>query len=220
LDYQILTLLEPEEVRRLSADVLGMKFVDGKATAHGKAQSIKFNLQSERPGAEPTSSDDVILGALQRSREFQSFAIPKRILLPLFSKYEPGMNYGSHVDAAVMNSSAPLRTDFAMTLFLVEPETYDGGELVIETSAGEQEIKLPAGDAIVYPASTIHRVMPVLRGLRLVAVTWIQSAIRDAAMRDVLRTLREALEASERGQHPTLLLSKAYQNLMRLTVDY
>jgi PKHD-type hydroxylase len=120
----------------------------------------------------------------------------------------------------VMNQASPLRTDFAMTLFLAEPDTYDGGELVMETSAGEQEIKLPAGDAIVYSASTIHRVVPVTRGFRLAAVTWIQSAVRDAAMRDVLLTLRHAIESTERGDSPTLLLSKAYQNLMRLTVDY
>jgi PKHD-type hydroxylase len=221
MHLQILTVLSPAEVERAVAELRAGEFVDGKRSAGGRAAEVKHNLQLEPKGAEPSPVDETIVTALARHQEFQAFAYPKRILPPLYSKYEPGMHYGAHVDLAIMRKPVPTRTDLAITVFLAPPDSYDGGELIIEDGLGEQEIKLAAGEAVVYPATTMHRVAPVTRGVRLAAVTWVQCAVQDERMRAALYDLARAIRSAEAaGDGATsTLLHKCYNNLLRLCVD-
>ena len=137
----------------------------------------------------------------------------------MFSRYDPGMKYGSHLDDAIMKgrSGKPLRTDFSLTIFLSPADSYDGGELVVELPAGEQEIKLDAGEAVAYSASSIHHVNPVTRGARLAAIMWVQSIVRDDQARTILCDLSQALaKAKEAGNRDlSLLINKSFHNLLR-----
>jgi len=220
VEFQVLPVLSQEAVGRLLAELSRATFVDGKATATGFAREVKQNLQAER-SAEWPALDEIVFSALRRSPQFQTFAHPKRVLAPTYSRYEPGMQYGSHVDAAVMGGAQPMRADLAMTIFLSSPDSYEGGELVIESPSGEQEVKLAAGEAVVYPATTLHRVTPVTRGVRMAAVTWIQCAVRDERLRAILGDLNEAVHHAEAAKDAAamLLLSKCYHNLLRYAVD-
>jgi PKHD-type hydroxylase len=220
MEFQILVVLTPDELTQVLSELSQATFVDGKATASGAAREVKQNLQAERSGAEWAALDEIVFSALRRNQEFQAFAIPKRILPPRYSRYQPGMQYGWHVDSAIMGAQ-PMRTDLAMTIFLSPPDSYDGGELAIESSLGEQEVKLAAGEAVVYPAGTLHRVTPVTRGVRLAAVTWIQCAVRDERLRSILCDLGQALHQAEAANdtEAILLLSKCYHNLLRYAVE-
>ncbi len=223
MNYQIFRILEREEVDRIGSDLAQRSFVDGKLTAQGPARAVKHNLQLDRTGPELSDIDRVVIRALQRHPDFLAFAIPKRIMLPLFSRYELGMQYGAHIDSAVMGGldCDRVRSDFAMTLFLSPPASYDGGELAIELPIGEEEIKLDAGEAIVYSASAVHRVSPVTRGVRLAAVIWVQSAVRDEQLRSILYDLGRALKHAEAAgdRDLSLLLSKSYHNLLRYAAE-
>jgi PKHD-type hydroxylase len=222
MNFQIIQVLEQDELRQIVMRLAGGKFVDGKLTAGGPAREVKNNLQVERSGPELTDIDQIILAALGRNQALQSFAFAKRILLPLFNRYENGMQYGAHVDAAVMGKGADqIRTDLSMTVFLSDPASYDGGELALQTPLGEEEIKLEAGEAVVYPSSTVHRVTPVTRGVRLAAVTWIQSSVPDERLRAILFDLGNAMrKADESGnQELRTLLHKSYNNLLRHALD-
>jgi PKHD-type hydroxylase len=214
--FHVLRLLTPDEARRTAAELAVRNFVDGKATAAGIARDVKQNLQADRATGDFADLDRAVGAALERNEEFRAFAIPRRILAPTFSRYEPGMEYGAHIDSALMGVEQ-LRTDLAMTLFLSPPECYDGGELAIELPIGEQEIKLDAGEAILYPANTLHRVAPVTRGVRLAAVTWIESCVPDERLREILVDLTRAGRcAAETGRRDLeLLVTKSYQNLLR-----
>lgn len=219
MDFLVVPILSADEVQKLQTELTSATFIDGKATAVGAAKDVKQNLQMQRSGA--SSLDEIIFAALKQNREFQDFAIPKRVLPPTYSRYEPGMHYGSHVDGAIMGAPHPIRTDLAMTIFLSPPDSYDGGELAIEMAFGEQEIKLNSGEAVVYSATTMHRVAPVTRGVRMVAVTWVQSAVRDERLRSILFDLSKATHQAEgAGDKSTLtVLSKCYHNLLRYAVD-
>lgn len=222
MDFQILQVLDRAELQQIVSHLARHTFVDGKLTAHGAARKVKNNLQMERTGPEPTEADRILLAALGRNEYFQSFAIPKRIGSPTFSRYEVGMEYGNHVDGAIMGSgSEAIRTDLAGTVFLSDPGSYDGGELILQLSFGEQEIKLEAGEAIVYSATTLHRVAPVTRGVRLVALTWIQSAVPDERLRAILFDLNAAIKRADANTDSGLVtnLHKSYHNLLRYAVD-
>jgi PKHD-type hydroxylase len=221
MDFQIIPVLSHDEVDRFFVELERATFVDGKATASGVAREVKHNLQADRSGAQLTAMDNTIYSALRASKEFQAFAQPKRILAPSYSRYEPGMEYGAHVDGAIMGGAQPMRADLAMTIFLSAPDSYDGGELVIDLPFGEQQIKLPAGEAVVYPASSLHHVAPITRGVRMAAVTWIQSAVRDERLRAILADLGQAVNSAEAAQDKaaTVLLSKCYHNLLRYAAD-
>ena len=221
MDYQIIPVFEPDQAARVLAALKFHPFVDGKATASGIAKDVKNNLQAERSGDSLAELDQLVSSSLCANSIFQAFAFPKRLRAPIFSRYEPGMNYGAHVDGAIMNDHGSLlRADLAVTLFLSPPESYDGGELVIELAYGEEEIKLAAGEAIVYSADTVHRVAPVTRGVRMAAVTWVQTAVRDSKMRTVLYDLFLALRKVEANEDPKLLLSKSYNNLLRMNSEF
>lgn len=221
MNYEVMRLLDREEVERIVSGLGQRTFADGKLTAHGQAREVKHNLQLKRQGPQITELDEVVLAACKRSVDFQAFALPKRLLMPLFSRYEPGMEYGSHIDSALTGGGNGIRTDLAMTLFLSQPASYDGGELVIELPIGEEAIKLDAGEAVVYSATTIHHVAPVTRGVRLAAVTWIQSVVRDERLRTILYDLTRASRDPVVAANPevSLLLGKSYHNLLRYAAE-
>jgi PKHD-type hydroxylase len=219
---RIFQILDQAEVHRIVSSLSADLFVDGKETATGRAREVKHNLQVHRSGPDATDRDQVIFSALRRSQEFQTFAFPRRMTMPAFSRYEPGMDYGPHVDRAIMGSlNEPVRADLAATVFLSDPGSYEGGELVLEFPFGEQEIKLAAGEAFVYSATSLHRVAPVTRGVRLVALTWIQSTVPDDRLRAVLTDLSAAVTKAEQGADEELAtaLNKSYHNLLRYAVE-
>jgi len=219
MDYQILSILPPPEVDRILGELSRQQFSEGRHTALGAASHVKRNLQLEQPASVASGLDQLVLAALRRNESFQAFALPKRIMPPMFSRYEPGMSYGSHIDSGIMSTATePMRTDLASTIFLSEPDSYEGGELILDTSAGCEEIKLAPGEAVVYVAKFVHRVEPVRKGVRLAAVTWIQSAVRDERIRAILYDLH-LLRKHELREEASLLLSKSYHNLLRLASE-
>jgi PKHD-type hydroxylase len=220
MDYQILSLLEPSELDHVLAELARQSFVDGQLTAQGGARNVKSNLQLPGTDSAATELGRVVLSALRRNETFQAFALPRRVMPPLFNRYEPGMQYGAHVDGAIMATAAdPMRTDLAMTLFLSPPDSYEGGELILEQSSGEEEVKLASGEALVYSAKCIHRVRSVRSGVRLAAVSWVQSAVRDERVRAILYDLHRALRKLQDREEEALLVSKSYHNLLRLAAE-
>jgi PKHD-type hydroxylase len=211
----VLSVADLEEVR---AGLATATFVDGKATAGWSARLVKSNLQASR-GPELERIRGLVDTRLREHPVFVLAVRPKTILGPMFSRYEPGHAYGAHVDDALMGG---VRTDVSFTLFLAEPDSYDGGELVIDTAAGEEAFKLSAGSVVAYPASTLHRVMPVTRGARLAAVGWVRSFVRDPARRELLfdlETARRRLFDRDGKSAESDLLAKCAANLVRMWCD-
>jgi PKHD-type hydroxylase len=219
MSYLVVRVLDSAECERIVQGLAAVPFVDGKATAGKLAAEVKNNLQMQRQDQQPQGLDHEILVALKRNETFKAQVIPQRIALPLFAKYEPGMEYGLHVDSAIMGQTELMRTDMAMTIFLTPPTSYDGGELIVHEALGEQEIKLDAGEAVVYPATTLHRVAPVTRGQRIVAVTWIQSLVRDPQAREILADLHSLIEDTTLTRNQRMRLGKCQQNLLRLVCE-
>ena len=212
-------LLPSEKVARLRELMAKAKFIDGRETAGALAQQVKNNRQIDPDDETVPEMRQIVADGLDANQLFYSAARPRHIRPPLFSRYVPGMEYGNHVDDAIMGG---MRTDLSFTLFLSDPESYDGGELVIDSTAGEQEIKLPAGSAVLYPATSLHRVAPVTRGERLAAVTWIRSMVRDAGQREILFDLdrvHEALFKRDGKSAEIDLLAKTQSNLLRLWAE-
>lgn len=208
-------VLAPATLHAVRAALDTLPFTDGAASAGWHARAVKHNLQATHEAA-----GQQVLHALQGHAVFNAAALPARLRAPLFSRYRPGMSYGRHVDDALMGTTAPLRTDLAVTVFLNDASEYDGGELVIETHSGATAYKLDAGQALLYPATTLHRVAEVTRGERLAAVLWVQSLVRDASRREILFDLdtvrRSAWEqAGQRSSADFELLAKTYANLLR-----
>jgi PKHD-type hydroxylase len=218
MNYLVTRLLQSEEADGVVRELARRTFADGRLTAHGRAREVKNNLQFAGKGPEIDELHSIVVPAFQRSKDFNAFAIPRRMVSPIFSRYDPGMEYGAHIDNAMM---AGLRTDLAVTLFLSRPETYDGGELVIHLPAGQQEVKLDAGEAIIYPAGTVHHVSPVTRGARLAAITWVQSVVRDERLRTILYDLHLSTHEASAAKDPALsmLLGKSYHNLLRYAAE-
>jgi PKHD-type hydroxylase len=212
-------ILEWAELKKIRAAVAGAQFVDGKRTAGYRAKRVKHNLQLDREAPDAKAVKSLILTALRRNPTFQRAALPKHVRPPLISRYEEGMNYGLHVDDALMGKDSKARTDLSVTVFLNDPTDYEGGELVMMSPFGEQRIKQPAGSAVVYPSSTLHRVAPVTRGERLAGVTWVQSHVRDPARREILFDIwriREKLAKADPDAEESDLAFKTYANLMRM----
>lgn len=214
----------PEELlQRIQSTLANTPFQDGRETAGWHARTVKHNRQAEGSHPAVSALREEVTDHLQRHALFQMAVRPRRMKPLMFSRYEPGMSYGNHVDDAIMGSPAgAMRTDISFTLFLGDPDAYDGGELLIETTGGEQTFKLPAGSLVLYPSSTLHRVEPVTRGERLAAVGWAQSLVRDPQQREVLfdldSTRRRLFEES--GKTPTFdTLSKSLANLLRMWAD-
>jgi PKHD-type hydroxylase len=216
-------VLSPEELSQILELAEQGEFIDGKLTAGWHAQMVKHNQQLCGGSEIHKTLVKIVMSALQRNELFQMAARPRTILPPLFSRYDLGMAYGSHVDNAVMTCEGhPVRTDLSFTLFLSSPDSYEGGELIIETVQGEEAFKLEAGSLVLYPASTLHRVEPVTSGQRLVAVSWMQSMIRSPEHREILfelDTVRRSLFKQQGKTNEFDLLTKSLANLIRLWVE-
>jgi PKHD-type hydroxylase len=214
----IADVLSAAEVAEVRAGLATATFVDGKATAGWAAKLVKTNLQASR-GPDLERVRALVETRLTEHAVFQLATRPKTILGPLFSRYQPGHAYGPHVDDALMDG---VRTDIAFTLFLSDPESCVGGELVIDTPAGEEAFKLAAGSVVTYPATTLHRVAPVVSGERLAAVGWVRSFVREAAHRELLfdlETARRRLFDRDGKTADGDLLAKCVANLMRMWCD-
>jgi PKHD-type hydroxylase len=216
-------VLTPNELQGIAAKLAQAAFVDGKTTAGWHAQTVKHNRQLPQDAPELKPLRQLILAALQRHPLFQIAVRPRQIHPMLISRYEPGMAYGTHTDNALMTAQGqPMRSDVSLTLFLSDPDTYDGGELVIDSPQGEQAFKLDAGAMVVYPSSTLHRVETVTDGVRLAAVSWVQSLVRDPAEREILFDLDTVCQALFERHGKTRefdLLAKTRANLLRKWVE-
>jgi PKHD-type hydroxylase len=220
----IADVLTPAELAKLRTELESASWIDGERTAGPQARAVKRNRQVAPEDPINKRWAGPIGQALGRSTMFMRAARPRHTLPPLFSRYEGGETYGLHVDNALRSAGAlQVRADLAATLFLADPDSYDGGELSVETRFGPQTVKLPAGHMVLYPASSRHQVMPVTRGCRLAAVFWIQSVIRDDAARELLFDLDEATRSlgEELGTNDprVLVLSATHQNLVRRWAD-
>jgi PKHD-type hydroxylase len=216
-------LLNRAQLAKIHQVLRDAPFVDGRLTAGHAAARVKNNLEMEADPERMRLLIRILMASLGHNETFRSGALPHRVADPIFARYEPGMTYGDHVDDPIMGTSGPrFRTDVSMTIFVNAPETYEGGELVIRTSFGEKGIKLPAGHAVIYPSSSLHRVAPVTRGERLVALTWIQSYVKDPAQRELLYDLnlaRERLLKEAPGTETTGCVDRSYANLVRMWAE-
>lgn len=215
-------LLKPEDRKYILDLVQKSTFVDGAGSAGSRAKRVKNN---EQLGAESKGKPEIqarIREIMLKHAEFRRATFLKAIRPCLISRYRPGMEYGPHVDNAMMGSEVQNRSDIACTVFLSEPTEYDGGELTIHSTFGPQEVKLPAGWAVIYPASSLHQVMPLTRGERICAVTWIESLIRDPARRELLYELdkvRRKMGATLADSPETDLIIKCHSNLIRMWAE-
>ncbi|MGK7886999.1 MAG: Fe2+-dependent dioxygenase [Crocosphaera sp.] len=211
-------IITTEELTQLTETLSKSKFVEGQTTAGWHAKLVKHNSQLDRTSPEVKPLQNLVINALQRNLLFKLAIQPKHIHSLRFSRYEPDMNYGSHTDNALMEGKKFFRSDVSFTLFLSSPESYEGGELVIEKPEANLSYKLQAGSIIFYPSSFLHRVETVKTGTRLVVVGWIQSLIRDTSKREILfdvDTIRRSIFAKEGKSVEFDLLAKTHANLLR-----
>lgn len=211
-------ILSPSEIDEVRIELAAIRFEDGRSAAGWSAKLVKNNRQAA-PGARSEALCQKLAERILANEVFTAAVRPKALTPLLISRYQPGQAYGSHIDDAVIGG---LRTDVSFTLFLAAPESYKGGELVIEGTSGDERIKLPAGSLIIYPTTSLHHVAPVTEGERLAAVGWARSFIRDGGQREILFDLdrsRRALFAREGKTAEFDLLSKSLANLIRMWAD-
>jgi PKHD-type hydroxylase len=221
-------ILTPDELARARA-LLGptAPWIDGRSSAGGQAVERKNNQQLAQDSEASRALQALVLAALQRDPLFFSAALPRKIFNPLFNRYTGSSNhYGAHIDGAVLHSRNPaqwVRTDLSCTLFLAEPDDYDGGELVLREPQGEQRLKLPAGDLVLYPGTTLHEVTPVTRGARIASFFWVESMVRGGEQRQLLFEMDMALLQLRRAHgedDPAVVrLTGTYHNLLRMWAD-
>lgn len=210
-------LLSEPEVARLQALATELRFVDGRTT--NPASTAKKNLQADPTDPKAGESSQIVGQALARSREFMDFALPRRIAPPLLSRYEPGMTYGAHADSALMNvGNGRLRSDLSCTVWIAPPASYEGGELAVVVGNQTIAFKGEPGDAIVYPSTMLHEVIPVRSGQRIVSITFVESCIADMHQRLQVYELNEiaALEGTRMNWESRVRLDVVRQNLMRM----
>jgi PKHD-type hydroxylase len=219
-------VLSAEAVSRVRTLIDAAEWIDGKATAGHQSALAKQNRQLPEDAPAAREAGALILDALGRSPLFIAAALPLKVFPPLFNRYEGGEAFGTHVDNAVRilrGGDFRVRSDLSATLFLCQPEDYDGGELVVEDHLGTHAVKLPAGQMLLYPASSLHRVEPVTRGARTASFFWLQSMVRDDAARRTLFDLDQAIQtiAADRGQADAAVirLTGVYHNLLRRWAD-
>jgi PKHD-type hydroxylase len=218
-------VLSAEQVRYARDLLSKADWVDGRVTAGHQSARAKYNLQVPEDHPVAREIGEVILEALQKNLLFLSAALPLRVFPPLFNRYESDQAFGNHIDNAVRQitgTSHRIRTDLSATLFLAQPDEYDGGELIVEDTYGVHQIKLPAGHLILYPASSLHHVNPTTRGTRLASFFWIQSMVRDDGERTLLFDLDTAIQRinPDTTNNPAVLqLTGVYHNLLRRWAD-
>jgi PKHD-type hydroxylase len=222
---QIPDVLSVEEVAHARRLLDAADWVDGRVTAGRQSAQVKDNLQLPEDHPVARELGDMILGALQQSALFASAALPLRVFPPLFNRYQGGHSFGSHVDNAIRQiAGTPLRirTDLSATLFLAEPDEYEGGELIVEDTYGVHSVKLPAGHLVLYPSTSLHHVRPVTSGARIASFFWIQSMLRDDGERTLLFDLDNAIQrlTVDLPEHPAAVqLTAVYHNLVRRWAD-
>lgn len=213
------SVIDSEQLKVIQQAVSHAPYVDGKSSAGKNAAKVKNNQEIDQQSEMGQQLAQVIIGNLSHHEIFKSAALPLRIASPYVAKYSTGMTYGYHIDDPVMGQEQRFRCDLACTIFLNAMEDYEGGELSIKTQFGDTQIKLPAGDAVLYPASSLHQVNEITQGERIVAVTWIQSLIRDPAQREILFGLsqaREKLMTDQPDDEVTTHVDHSYTNLVRM----
>ena len=216
-------VLTAEEIKKLRAEAALLPFVPGAETAGRRAARVKNNEQVSQKAEERKALHEIVVSALTRSKEFHRAALPKRIRPPLISRYRQGMAYGKHVDNALMGPKAAReRSDVSVTVFISDLHEYEGGELVIHGAFGMQEVKLPSGSVVTYPSSSLHEVAEITRGERLVAVTWVQSYVRDDRQREILSHLaqvKDKMNEMAPDSEETDLVHHTYANLLRMWAE-
>lgn len=219
-------LLDADGVARMRGIIDAAEWVDGNATSGHQSALAKRNEQLPEGSAAAREAGALVLDALGRSPLFFAAALPLKVFPPLFNRYGEGQTFGTHVDNAIRiqrGSDFRIRSDLSVTLFLAEPEAYDGGELVVEDVFGAQRVKLPAGHAVVYPSSSLHHVTPVTRGTRVASFFWLQSMVRDDAARRILFDLDRSVQrltATLGGVDRSVIeLTGVYHNLLRRWAD-
>ena len=219
-----LSAAQLHEVRAL-LDGAGEAWVDGRVSAGWQGAPVKHNEQIDERSAVAADCQALVLAALERHPRFISAVLPNEVYPPMFNRYGPGMAFGAHVDGSVRihpHTGRKLRTDVSATLFLNEPDDYDGGELVVHDAFGAHRVKLPAGHMAVYPATSLHEVTPITRGRRLASFFWIQSLVRDDAQRSMMFDLDNAIQRLNQTGADALArrgLVGVYHNLMRQWSD-
>jgi PKHD-type hydroxylase len=216
--FHAIKFLDPDEVARLMRWSETLQFEDGKAT--NPDNSLKNNLQVRRDASYQEVAQ-LFQQAMLRNEYFREYTFARNIAPPLMTKYDPGMQYGEHVDVPFVRSNPPLRSDISMTIFISDPGSYEGGELILRAADKEISIKEESGWAILYPSTYYHRVAPVTSGTRVVAITFIESAIRDAAQREILVELQEFLHANadKIGLEAQMRLEYVKSNLERMWLN-
>ena len=218
-------VLEREEIARLRALIDAAEWSDGRDTAGTQSTRQKRNRQLPEEAAQAAEARAIVLAGLARSALFFTAALPQKVYPPLFNRYEPGMDFGSHIDNAVRTFAATgqhVRTDISATLFLTAPQDYEGGELVVEDTYGAHSVKLPAGAMVLYPGTSVHHVRPVLSGARVSSFFWVQSMVRDDARRALLFDMDGAISSLRQAvgdTPPMIALTGTYHNLIRMWAD-
>ncbi|HUB91753.1 MAG TPA: Fe2+-dependent dioxygenase [Dyella sp.] len=221
------TLLTTDQVAhfRQRLDAADAPWLDGRVTAGHQGIHVKQNQQLAEGSPLAIELGNIVLATLERHPLFISAALPNRIYPPMFNRYQGGMHFGSHVDGSIRllpGTGQKIRTDLSATLFLAPPDSYDGGDLLIEDTYGTQTVKLSAGDMILYPASSLHRVNPVTRGTRLACFFWVQSMVRDDGQRTMLFDMDNAIQrltATNADEAARVRLTGVYHNLLRTWSD-
>jgi PKHD-type hydroxylase len=217
-------VLTPDQVAQCRQRLAAADWVDGRVTAGAQSAQAKHNLQVPEESAAARELGEMILGALGRHPGFVSAALPLRVFPPLFNRYDAGMQFQTHVDNAI-RFAGPVRyrTDVSATLFLSDPDDYEGGELIVEDAYGEHAVKLAAGDLVLYPATSLHRVAPITRGSRWASFFWVQSMVRSDERRTLLWDLDNAIQglSARIGQaDPEVVsLTGTYHNLLRMWAE-
>jgi PKHD-type hydroxylase len=216
-------LLNPAQIDKIREILAGGDFVDGRLTAGFAAARVKHNLEFKQDPERLQRLIRIVMPSLAHNETFRFGALPHRVADPIVARYVPGMTYGAHVDDPIMGISGPrFRTDVSVTIFLSAPEAYEGGELAVRTPFGDRQVKLKAGDGVIYPSSSLHHVAKVTAGERLVVLTWVQSYVRDAAQRELLYELnlaRERLLKDAPGTETAGYVDRSYANLLRMWAE-
>lgn len=219
---EIPNVLSANELATVRAVLDKAVFIDGKLSAGLAAQRVKNNEEVDVHSQEVSQLNNLVMGKLVQHPDYRAAALPMKLAAPYYARYTQGMSYGDHVDDPIMQADTPYRSDISITVFLSDSVDYEGGELVITTQYGEHTVKLPAGHAVMYPSSSVHHVNEVTQGSRLVAVTWLQSLVREPAKRELLYDMyrvKEQLLKDAPDDENTKRLDRSYVNLIRMWGD-
>jgi len=219
---EIPNVLSTQEINAVNQALNNAPFIDGKLSAGSAAQRVKNNEEVDVRSQDVQQLNNLVMTRLVEHPVYRAAAMPMKVAAPYYARYATGMSYGDHVDDPIMHADTPYRSDISITIFLNDKTEYEGGELVINTQYGEHAVKLNAGDAVMYPSSSVHHVNEVTSGTRLVAVTWLQSLVREPAKRELLYDMyqvKEQLLQSAPDDENTKRLDRSYVNLVRMWGD-